>query len=353
MIFKPVKKYSLVNAKVRARLSTLLGNKEIMDLVQAGDLSEFYAAMSSTVYEDIFSSPRLKFDPRIGEKMLLEKEISWHIELTRDLRGPERELVEHFLQRYEIENLKTALRIRERERGEEEMKYLVDNGLPHRLDYMKISQCPSMEEVIPLLSGTPYQVSVERAYPEYQERETLFPVEVELELDFFRELNQKIESLDRRDRKPARKLMGLEIDRKNISWLIRLRFYYDFPVGSLMHYNIPGGLSLTRERLREAFASETIYGVLTGAMEKSFPRGASFISRGEELGRLYLMEIILWNYLLVEARKTLGGFPFTIGTVLAYLILKRTEVRNIITILNGKVYGMEGGDIEGHLRGAF
>jgi vacuolar-type H+-ATPase subunit C/Vma6 len=77
------------------------------------------------------------------------------------------------------------------------------------------------------------------------------------------------------------------------------------------------------------------------------------MKKEEDLNRLYLLEIILWSYLVSEAKKTLGGFPFTIGTVLSYLILKRTEIRNLITILNGKLLNMEKTDIESHLRAAF
>ena len=112
MILRPISKYSLVNAKVRARLSTLLGIETINRLAETRDLAEFYSALGSTVYEKIFSRPEITFDERVGERLLLEKEAEWHAELPQDLRGPEKDLVAHFLEKYEIENLKTSLRIR-------------------------------------------------------------------------------------------------------------------------------------------------------------------------------------------------------------------------------------------------
>ena len=151
----------------------------------------------------------------------------------------------------------------------------------------------------------------------------------------------------------ARSLVGLEIDQKNISWLIRLKFYYDVPVGQLLDYNIPGGARVSRDRLRQAFKADTMRDILKAALEQSYGRIADILIKEDQLSKLYLLEIILWNYLIVEARRTLGGFPFTIGTVLSYLILKRTEIRNIITILNGKVYKMSRGEIDSHLRTAF
>jgi vacuolar-type H+-ATPase subunit C/Vma6 len=88
-------------------------------------------------------------------------------------------------------------------------------------------------------------------------------------------------------------------------------------------------------------------------LERSFKPAAEIMKREEDLGKLYLLEIILWNYLINEAKKTFSGFPFTIGTVLSYMILKRTEIRNLITILNGKVLKLDKADIESHLRAAF
>jgi V/A-type H+-transporting ATPase subunit C len=353
MILKPISKYSLVNAKVRARLSTLLSLGTINKLAETRDLSEFYSALGGTIYEKIFSRPEITFDPRVGERLLLEQEAQWHAELLQDLRKGERELIAHFLEKYEIENLKTALRIREGHRDLDEMKYMIRRDLPHMLPYQAIAESGSLEEAISLLGGTPY-LSAARAYlDDYLERGTLFPVEIGLEIDYYKRLQEKVQKLSKKDRAVAQNLVGLEIDQKNISWLIRLKFYYDIPVGELLDYNIPGGYRVSRERLRQAFKAETMREVLQAALEKSFSRVADILVQEKELSKLYLLEIILWNYLIVEARRTLGGFPFTIGTVLSYLILKRTEIRNIITILNGKVYKMDRGEIDSHLRMAF
>lgn len=353
MIFGPVRKYSLVNAKVRARLSTLLAPELITRLAETRDLSEFYAVLGGTVYEDIFSKPEITFDPRVGERLLIEREIEWHAELLQDLRGAEKALVAHFLEKYEIENLKVALRIREGSRGEEEMKYIVRRTLPNSLPYQAIAEAASIEDVLVLVGGTPYAPAIQAVLDDFRERGTLFPVEINLEIDYYRRLVKLVESLSTKDRRIALQLVGLEIDQKNISWLVRLKFYYDIPVGDLLNYNIPGGYRMKRDRLTRAFRADTMREVLTIALEKSLGQASDALIREGRLSKLYLLEIILWNQLIVEARRTLGGFPFTIGTILAYLILKRTEIRNIITILNGKVYRMDRGEIESHLRVSF
>ncbi len=353
MILGPVSKYSLINAKVRSRLSTLLSPETINRMAEARDLAEFYATLGGTIYEPIFSRPEITFDPRVGERLLLEQEVEWHSELLRDLKGPEKDLVAHFLQKYEIENLKTVLRMREGSRGEEEMKYIVRRKLPYSLPYQAIAEARSMEDALSYLAGTPYLAAIESVMEDYHARKTLFPIEINLEIDYYERLKSKIEALSKTDRQIAHKLIGLEIDQKNLGWLVRLKFYYDVPVGELLDYNIPGGFRMTRDRLRRAFKADSMKDVLSFALEKSFKNVSQALVSGEDLSKLYLLEIILWNYLIAEARRVLAGFPFTIGTVLSYLILKRTEIRNIITILNGKVYKMNRGEIESHLRVSF
>ncbi|MBN1164686.1 MAG: V-type ATPase subunit [Candidatus Krumholzibacteriota bacterium] len=353
MILRPVSKYALINAKVRARLSTLLSPETITRLAEARDLAEFYASLGGTIYEDIFSRPEITFDPRVGERLLLEREVEWHSELLADVKGAERALIAHFLEKYEIENLKTVLRTREGSRDQEEMKYIIRKKLPHALPYQAIAEASTMDEAVSYLSGTPYLSAVESVREDYEARGTLFPVEINLEIDYYRRLQDRVKALDKKDREITKKLVGLEIDQKNLAWLVRLKFYYDIPVGELLDYNIPGGYRMAKNKLKRAFQAESIREVLSVALKDSFKNISEMLVQGKELSKLYLLEIILWNYLITEARRTLGGFPFTIGTVLAYLILKRTEIRNIITILNGKVYRMGRGEIESHLRVSF
>ena len=353
MLLGPVGKYALVNAKVRARLSALLPPETIARLADVRDSAEFYSMLAGTVYDKVLSKPEVSLDPRVAEKLLLEQEVQWHTELIKDLRGAPQKLIEVILEKYEIENLKVALRIREGARGAEDLKYIIRKELPHKLPYQSIAEARSIEDVLPYLIATPFLEPVKSVLDDYKQRGTLFPIEIALEIDFYKRLKAKVDALDRTDRRIAQRLLGLEIDLKNLGWLVRLKFYYGVPTGDLLEYNIPGGYRMTSDRLRQAFAADSVRDVLSVALEKSFKSISDLMRKEEELSKLYLLEIILWSYLVSEAKKTLGGFPFTIGTVLSYLVLKRTEIRNLITILNGKLLNMEKADIETHLRMAF
>ncbi len=353
MILGPVSKYSLVNAKIRSRLAALLPPDTIARCAAARDLSEFYSTLAGTVYEPVLARPEVALDPRVAERLLVEQEVQWHAELIKDMRDPEKALIAALLEKYELENFKAALRIREGDRSKDDLKYIIRKNLPHALPYQSIAEARSLDDVLAYITATPYLMPVRGSLDEYKQRGTLFPTEIALELDFYKRIKAKVEALGRADKPIARRLLGLEIDIKNISWLIRLKFYYHIPAGDLGDYNIPGGYRLTSDRLRHALAADSIKDVLSIALERTFKPAAEIVRREEEMSKLFLLEIILWDYLIHEAKKTFGGFPFTIGTVLSYLILKRTEIMNLTTILNGKVLKLEKADIEGHLRAAF
>ena len=42
-----------------------------------------------------------------------------------------------------------------------------------------------------------------------------------------------------------------------------------------------------------------------------------------------------------EVKRILSGYPFTIGIILAYFMLKGDELRKVRTILNAKLYGLQ------------
>ena len=56
-----------------------------------------------------------------------------------------------------------------------------------------------------------------------------------------------------------------------------------------------------------------------------------------------ILDLILTN----EVHHVLAGYPFTIGIILAYFILKGNEVKKIMTILNAKYYNLDTDKIKG------
>ena len=52
-----------------------------------------------------------------------------------------------------------------------------------------------------------------------------------------------------------------------------------------------------------------------------------------------LIENFLHEVFMREVKRALSGYPFTIGVVLGYTVLKKNETKNIVSILYAKHFG--------------
>jgi V/A-type H+-transporting ATPase subunit C len=173
-----------------------------------------------------------------------------------------------------------------------------------------------------------------------RELEHLFPVELELDRFFYRRLLEQGENLPEMDRSRAERIIGVEIDIQNIDRVVR--FVSFFPLKERREWEIflPGG-SISGEVLREAYskgdAEEAIATLLSHRYTEYRELADGHKSNPYE--RLQTVERLLYTILNDEVDRLLRGYPFTMGTVIAYVFLKRREIASVVRILNAKFYG--------------
>jgi V/A-type H+-transporting ATPase subunit C len=224
--------------------------------------------------------------------------------------------------------------------------YLLRERIHHALDLDRIVGASSLLEAAAALDGTPYAAIVTAQAARVMELQTLFPVEIALDHHFYRQLIAAVSGLSKTDRAVAQRLVGVQIDMENISWLIRFKSFYHMSLQEVLEYSIPAGVNLNRELIASAYEAEHSSDVLSALVRRRYPELAAMVTAGqagqpggrEQFTRLVMIERILQQIMLLEVRKVLGGYPFTVGIVLAYFILKAAEIRRLITVLNGKFY---------------
>ncbi len=127
----------------------------------------------------------------------------------------------------------------------------------------------------------------------------------------------------------------------NINWLIRFKGFYKLAPERALACAIPEGIHLSPEAVAEAFAADNPTTVLAELLRRRYPGLTGLLAPGEAVEsytRLVMIERILAEILLLEVRHLLSGYPFTIGILLAYFVLKSAEIRRIMTTLNAKFY---------------
>ena len=69
------------------------------------------------------------------------------------------------------------------------------------------------------------------------------------------------------------------------------------------------------------------------------------------LDRLVLLERVTTEMSVAAARSALAGYPFSIVGVFAFSLLKRVEMRNLVTLFAGIACGLSEGDLAARLPG--
>ncbi len=329
-------KYSFANAKIRAMLSYLLSSETFDILLEARDLDDALDILKKTRYSAVLEHT----SPEYNNIVLLEKEflkydLSVYQKVENTLSGKgEREFVSLLRQRYELEELKVFLRIWHNKLAVSWEDYVVEPKIFFDIDFKKLLSAMSIEEFILLLDHTPYKAALLAGREKYKEKNSSFYLEASLDLDYYRRLLACIDRFTSVDKKIARRILGIEVDMENINWLIRLRKYYSLGIGEMLEWFIPGGQWVNKEAVRKYYVTDGLTKVVESVSFGPYAKIKDLVQEN-----VALVENFLYEILLGQVRSALSGFPFTIGTVMGYLILKRQETKNIISLLNAKQYG--------------
>jgi len=342
-----IRTYAFINAKLRARLSKLLPQETINRLAAAHSLDEALGYLRDTPYEIVGEIYKKTGDLKLGELELFRQEVGICTEILKYINRELTRIIRAMAMRYEVENLKNGLRLffdkTVRKRSiENAVYYLYREPILHDISIDKIINAGGIEQVIDALDKSPYADIVRKGWPVVEQKKTIFFLEVELDRYYYSNLMKEAKGLNRRDESILRRLIGVEIDLLNINWIIRIKSYYSVETDLLRGLVIPGGHSLHGSILEEALHMEDPSAVIQSISKMKYAGilSAATPDMHDVASRLSMIENILHEIMIEEARKALAGYPFTIGIIISYFVLKRNEIKRIQTILNAKQYGI-------------
>lgn len=357
----PLKKYAFLSAKLKTRISTLTPTRTFEALTSAKNLPEAIRLLRDTPFSHACDVYEQTGDLKSTELELFGREVEVYTEIAKYAEDEVKPFILTLAIRFEIDNLKAVLRgwfdrIVKEHNISRVSGYLYRRRIVNPVPVDDILNADTWEEVIELLSATPYAEVLESISPSPAESGSLFETENALDRKFYRMLFEQIEGLSSRDRQAAERLIGVEIDMRNMNRMIRLVAFNGMTPSEALAYAFPGGFALPAATLAGAIGSSGGGGEtsnaggadrrvpeLLSAMIKSGYAGWSFLlegGHGDTLSRYLLVERVIGEILNGEVHRALGGYPFTIAVVLAYFILKGNEIAKVMTILNAKYYGL-------------
>lgn len=340
-----ISKYAFLNAKVRGKMSKLLDEEKMRELNHSSDLDHAVTILKDTHYAGMFDQIQNPSDLSEIERNLILAEYEAYDEIYSLSTGSVIEVFGVLKSWYEMEEVKSALRA----------WYRKQQGMQSTFTHSGISDIPldeavgakTLEDIALILKDSPYGSVVSAVGETIKKRQSIFPLEIALDQDYYRRLWNAIGKLSDQDKRVATRIIGIEVDLKNLQWVIRGLMYYKMSASDLVDDMLPHGWriqpTITREALAKIDPGEVLGHLSVGPYSELL---AAWSSRAPREGAA-LIESVLWDILVREVRLSLAGFPFTIGTPLAYCLLKRIEIQNIIRVLESIVLGIPPEEREG------
>src|SRR5574340_1403257 len=187
--------YAAVCARVRVKYSSLLGASEFRALSDAPDLNAFYETFKRTPYAAYIR------DSREGAAQVAEVAQAFRRGLANEAAsviratpGAGRRIVAQLHRRFEVNNLKALLRGIAAPRSTSDsggtwsrvQPLLFPLGDFSSLPLEAMAEAGGIPAAVELLRGSPYHEALASALARYSSEQSLFPLEVALDLAYWR-----------------------------------------------------------------------------------------------------------------------------------------------------------------------
>ena len=327
--------YAAVNAQVRAMYSNMLPAESWEKLCEASDFNNLMVILKNTAYGPYLTSLEEKeLTPRRAVFEIKKHLANAYTTLSYLVPRHIRPLITQLYRSYEIDNLKAVLRgVMLGESWQTVRFTLFPLGDFTVFPAQAMTESKSVESAVEFLRGTPYYSTLSHAMERFNSEQSLFPLEVALDLDHWREMWRDINRLDTNDRKQALRLVGSILDKNNLTWAMRYRVYHNLSEEEIINYTLPFGYHVKDEDIRTIAAG----GDPAHIIARIYPSLANNSSLLGNLDKnLPEVELQLQRFTLHECQEAFSGYPFNAGIPIAFLVLTELEIQDLTVLMEAK-----------------
>ncbi len=247
-----------------------------------------------------------------------------------------------FFLKYEVYILKLVLCMiydkRELKYNLSELDYIIGSKL--KIDVNKLRDSENVEQFIFGLRGTEFFEFMNKCY---QETKSLFELEMKLDLYYYLKLDKTINKyLNGNDKFILKKINGIEVDLVNISTIYRIKKYYKVANEKIWGYLIPSGYKLKKDDIAKLLGAKDL-----SDMENMICN--SYYGRWFKKESFNNIEKVIYDCLSeIYYRIYLNSNDGIFG-VIYYFYLKKLEINNITSLIEGIRYKLLPDKIMDHI----
>jgi V/A-type H+-transporting ATPase subunit C len=265
-------------------------------------------------------------------------------------RGELREMVVHYLNRWDVWNIKTVMRGKSFGAGWEDVsEEIVPAGAFDLRFFAALFACATTEEMAEL---------IRRAAPGEEDpigrllaaggKPGLAELENALDRNYYTALMRSVPA-DRQANRLFRRYLGAEIDTVNLKTLFKLK-YEGVALEKARELLLAGGEELGPAELGRLSAAEGYEAFLAElSPARIYENIREAAGRARAAGSLNEVLLALDRHLAGRARQFSQLYPLSVLPVIDYLLRKKIEVDNLRTIARGKQSGLPEDEIRGLL----
>lgn len=327
----PYMAYDAVNTKIVTQRGRILDKKNLAKMMACNTVEQITELLfTQHGFQEYVDQSKIHDLHRDDLETLLNSYKVTNIEnILHYFSGPYKDFLQTLLMEYEIYDIVLILRKIARGEDVEEIKaHFIHSERYSDLPYDRLASSKSVPQFIENLKNTRYYFALKTLTGnDALKRE--FHIEMKLQLLYYKTLIKKAEKLSAADKKTALELIGLRIDLLNVQWIYRAKRHYYISPEQMLIYSLQGGRKLGFDRLRRlCYAKDTEEIKL---LSKRYLRADILTSdQGNEIDKNIDQTILRF----IKGRKY-GG---TIGTVLSYVYILESAIREFVAITEGIRY---------------
>jgi len=337
-----VSSYAALSTRARAMYADLLTPQDISRLSEASDLGALIGMLKNTPYGKYLAG--LKEGDPTPRRVILQirqRLAASYASIVQQAPEQTRPLVRQLFRYFEVGNLKAVLRsihtvsswtadIAPWDRVSE---VLFPMGAFSAIPAQEMVESGSIVSAVEFLRGTPYETVMSFAMKRFSAEQNLFPLEVALDLEYWRRLWGEIKHLTGKDREMGGKLIGSLLDLNNLMWAIRYKTFHQLSEEELINYTLPFGFRVKDEDVRAIAAGADI----PATVSRIYPNLSDIATLlSDPIAGLPQLEHLLKQQVMKQCVSTFIGDPFHIGLPLAYLLLSDFEIQDLVVLIEAK-----------------
>ena len=333
--------YSAPYCRLKAMKAKLLNRAQVARLLSAPDAQAAQSLLLETDYAETLSQNP---PSSLGEleHRLKEHTIRCCEKLLRFLKGDAAEFVQLLLQYFDLLNAKIVVRKLHNlqpELMEKDLSPLLFDtgrwGWAGKDTWSALSNFAALSRA---LRGTFLFDAFQAGLEQYKTEEDLFAFESALDLCYLHHLYTKGEALGGMDRRHCGEILKPYRDLQNTIWFLRLKFLRGIESRRIFHSLIALNGDFDEAPFVEALSASSEKEAYEHLVQVLFPKYKSLLDL--DPFSLRAAELALKRRLLENCQKLFRTFPFHLGLFVAYYFINRSEVEDIIAILEGKHLGL-------------